>query len=55
MVGRMPGSFAQGGIGIMKTYTINDPELGLVSYVDRKRHLWLLSVLFPPITPRPTC
>ncbi len=25
----------------MKEYTFNDPELGHVSYVDGKRHLWL--------------
>jgi len=31
----------------MKTYTIDDPELGLISYVDRKRYLWLIAVLFP--------
>ncbi|MFC1689086.1 alkane 1-monooxygenase [Pseudomonadota bacterium] len=33
----------------MKTYTANDPLFGEVSYVDNKRHLWLLSVLFPLI------
>jgi alkane 1-monooxygenase len=33
----------------MKTYTFDDPELGVVSYTDDKRHLWLLSVLFPLI------
>ena len=33
----------------MKTYTFNDPELGLINYVDRKRYLWVLSVLFPLI------
>jgi len=31
----------------MKTYTFDDPELGLISYVDGKRYLWLISVLFP--------
>ena len=31
----------------MKVYTFDDPELGQISYVDRKRYLWLLSVLFP--------
>jgi len=31
----------------MKVFTYDDPELGLVRYVDRKRHLWLLSVVFP--------
>jgi alkane 1-monooxygenase len=31
----------------MKTFTIDDPELGPIAYVDRKRYLWLLSVLFP--------
>ncbi|MCW8927014.1 MAG: alkane 1-monooxygenase [Xanthomonadales bacterium] len=33
----------------MKTYTFNDPDLGQVSYVDRKRYLWLLAVPFPLI------
>ncbi len=33
----------------MKTYTFDDPALGRISYVDRKRYLWLLSVLFPLI------
>ena len=31
----------------MKTYTFDDPELGHISYVDRKRYLWLIAVLFP--------
>ena len=31
----------------MKTFTFDDPELGAISYVDRKRYLWVLSVLFP--------
>lgn len=31
----------------MKTYTIDDPELGHISYVDGKRYLWLIAVLFP--------
>ena len=31
----------------MKTYVIDDPELGRVSYADRKRTWWLLSVLMP--------
>jgi alkane 1-monooxygenase len=31
----------------MKTFTFDDPDLGLVTYVDRKRYLWLASVLFP--------
>ena len=34
-------------INMMKAFTFDDPELGLVTYVDRKRYLWLLSVLFP--------
>ncbi len=36
----------------MKTYTYDDPRLGLISYVDKKRYLWMLSVLFPlvPLT-----
>jgi len=33
----------------MKTFTIDDPGLGPISYVDKKRYLWLLSVLFPLI------
>ncbi len=31
----------------MKTYTIDDPELGQISYMDDKRYLWLIAVLFP--------
>lgn len=31
----------------MKVYTFDDPKLGQISYVDRKRYLWLLSMLFP--------
>jgi alkane 1-monooxygenase len=31
----------------LKTYTIDDPELGQISYVDDKRYLWLIAVLFP--------
>lgn len=31
----------------VKTYTFDDPELGVISYVDGKRYLWLISVLFP--------
>jgi alkane 1-monooxygenase len=33
----------------MKTFTFDDPELGLIRYTDRKRYLWLLSVGFPLI------
>jgi alkane 1-monooxygenase len=33
----------------MKIFTVDDPELGRIDYVDRKRHLWLLSVFFPLI------
>ena len=33
----------------MKVFAIDDPGLGRIRYVDRKRHLWLLSVLFPLI------
>ncbi len=33
----------------MKKYTFVDPELGQISYVDGKRYLWLISVLFPLI------
>ena len=31
----------------MKTFTYDDPRLGVISYVDKKRYLWILSVLFP--------
>lgn len=34
----------------MKTFTFDDPELGRISYTDRKRYLWLLAVPFP-LTP----
>lgn len=33
----------------MKTFTINDPEQGIIEYVDHKRYLWLFSVFFPLI------
>ena len=33
----------------MKTFTFNDPELGALQYVDRKRYLWLVAVFFPLI------
>ena len=33
----------------MKTYVYHDPALGEIRYTDRKRYLWLLSVLFPLI------
>ena len=33
----------------MKIFTFDDPELGQVRYADRKRYLWILSVLFPLI------
>jgi alkane 1-monooxygenase len=33
----------------MKTFTFDDPLLGRVSYVDKKRYLWLISTLFPLI------
>ncbi len=33
----------------MKAYTFDDPELGYTQYVDEKRYLWILSVLFPLI------
>ena len=33
----------------MKAFTIDDPELGAIHYTDRKRYLWLLSVMFPLI------
>jgi alkane 1-monooxygenase len=31
----------------MKTYTLEHPELGTISYTDKKRYLWLLSLLNP--------
>jgi alkane 1-monooxygenase len=31
----------------MKTFIFDDPQLGRISYVDHKRHLWLIAVLFP--------
>ncbi|MDH3645672.1 MAG: alkane 1-monooxygenase [Gammaproteobacteria bacterium] len=34
----------------MKTFTVNDPDSGLIQYVDGKRYLWLLAVMFP-LTP----
>lgn len=33
----------------MKGFTYNDPQHGQSTYIDRKRYLWLLSVLFPLI------
>lgn len=33
----------------MKTYTLDDPDLGLIRYTDRKRYLWLAAVVFPLI------
>jgi len=33
----------------MKTFTVDDPELGTIRYTDRKRYLWLFSVFFPLI------
>jgi len=34
----------------MTTYTLNDPEKGHIEYRDKKRYLWILSILFP-LTP----
>jgi len=31
----------------MTTYTLDHPEKGLISYTDKKRYLWLSSVLMP--------
>ena len=31
----------------MKTYSTHHPEKGLISYIDKKRYLWLSSILFP--------
>jgi len=31
----------------MSVFTIDDPEHGVIRYTDHKRHLWLLSALFP--------
>ena len=33
----------------VKTYTIDDPVEGLITYTDNKRHLWPVAVLFPLI------
>jgi len=33
----------------MKTFTFDDPLLGRITYVDKKRYLWLFSALFPLI------
>lgn len=37
---------------MMKTYTLEHPEKGTIEYTDRKRYLWLMSVLMPivPLT-----
>jgi alkane 1-monooxygenase len=35
----------------LKVYTIEHATQGEISYVDRKRHLWILSMLFPFILP----
>jgi len=31
----------------MKTFSLTDPTLGTIAYRDRKRHLWLASLLLP--------
>ena len=33
----------------MKIFTVNDPALGRIEYIDGKRYLWMLSALFPLI------
>jgi alkane 1-monooxygenase len=33
----------------LKTFTIDDPALGQISYRDNKRYLWLVAALFPLI------
>ena len=33
----------------LKTYTIDDPALGRISYRDNKRYLWLAAAIFPLI------
>lgn len=33
----------------MKTYTLNHPEKGVISYTDRKRYLWVSSIFYPLI------
>ena len=45
----LPWLRASGQDESMKTYIVDDPDLGRIEYVDRKRYLWLLSVLFPLI------
>jgi alkane 1-monooxygenase len=37
------------GLITVKTYTIDDPVLGQISYSDKKRYLWLFAVFFPLI------
>ena len=36
----------------MATYSLQHPEKGLITYTDKKRYLWLMSVLMPafPLT-----
>ena len=31
----------------MATYTLEHPDKGLISYTDKKRYLWLISMLMP--------
>ncbi len=33
----------------MKTYSVNHPSKGLINYSDKKRYLWLLSILMPAL------
>ena len=35
----------------MKVFTIEHPEKGMISYQDKKRYLWLISILFPFVLP----
>ena len=35
----------------MKTYSIDHPDKGLITYNDKKRPLWIISILFPFMLP----
>ena len=36
---------------VMKTYSIEHPQKGLIEYQDQKRGLWLISIFFPFVLP----
>ena len=45
--GGMLGANRSSARSIVKTYVVQQPGKGEIRYQDRKRYLWLLSVLFP--------